>query len=262
VPGIGEVFYIANPGEGVTTTLAADECPTCPGLPAIQRDYDAFELRFMRRLSNNWTLNASYTLSRLFGNYPGLASSDEIARVSPNVTRLFDGLPMAYAPGGEAIYGLLNTDRPHQFKFNGAYILPTRTTLGGVLRAASGIPVTRQANMQSSLPVFYNGRESDGRTPWLTVTDISILQDVPLSGRFSGQFVLNVINLFDQSQVTDRFRVQTRANVPIPNLETFFAGFDTEQRITDNNILRDPRFLQNSVWQSPREVRLGFKLIF
>ena len=49
VPGIGEVFYIANPGEGVATTIAADECPTCPGLPEIQRDYDAFELKFNKR---------------------------------------------------------------------------------------------------------------------------------------------------------------------------------------------------------------------
>jgi hypothetical protein len=32
--------------------------------------------------------------------------------------------------------------------------------------------------------------------------------------------------------------------------------------ITSNNILRDPRFLQNSVWQAPREVRVGFKLTF
>jgi hypothetical protein len=116
--------------------------------------------------------------------------------------------------------------------------------------------------MQSSLPVFYNGRESDGRTNWLSVTDISVLQDVRLSGRFSGQFVINVLNLFDQAQTTDKFRVETRANVPIPQLETFFAGFDTQQRIAANNILRDPRFLQDSVWQAPREVRIGFKLMF
>ena len=32
--------------------------------------------------------------------------------------------------------------------------------------------------MQSSLPVFYEGRGSDGRTPWLTVTDLSLIQDV------------------------------------------------------------------------------------
>lgn len=262
VPGIGEVFYIANPGEGVTTSLVEDECPTCPGLPAIQRDYDAFEFKVIRRLSNNWTANASYTLSRLSGNYPGLASSDEIARVAPNVTRLFDGLIMAYAPGGEAVYGRLNTDRPHQFKFNGAYSMPTRTTVGAVFRAASGIPITRQANMQSSLPVFYLGRESEGRTGWLTVTDLSVIQDVKLSGRFSGQFVLNVLNLFDQSSTTDVFRVETRANIPVAHLEDFFNGFDTQQVINANNILRDPRFLQDSVWQSPREVRIGFKLTF
>jgi hypothetical protein len=246
----------------VTTTLAADECPTCPGLPAIQRDYDAVELKATRRFSDNWTFSGSYTLSRLFGNYPGLASSDEIARVSPNVTRLFDGLLMAFAPGGEEIYGRLNTDRPHQFKFNGAYVLPTRTTIGGVFRAASGIPITRQVNMQSSLPVFYEGRGSDGRTPWLTVTDLTVQQEIPIGGRLRGQIVLNVLNLFDQSQVADVARVQTRANLPIDHLETFFAGFDTEQRITQLNILRDPRFLQDSVWQLPREARIGFKLMF
>ncbi len=140
VPGIGEVFYIANPGEGVATTIEAATCPTCPGLPEIKRDYDALELKFIKRFADNWTFNASYTFSHLNGNYPGLASSDEVARVAPNVTRLFDGLVMAYRPGGEAVYGVLNTDRPHQIKLNGAYSLPTRTTIGAVFRIGIGHP--------------------------------------------------------------------------------------------------------------------------
>ena len=102
--------------------------------------------------------------------------------------------------------------------------MPTRTTVSAVFRAASGIPITRQVNMQSSLPVFYEGRGSDGRTPWLTVTDLSLIQDVKLSGRFTGQFVLNVLNLFDQSQITDVFRVETRANLPIGHLENVLRG--------------------------------------
>ena len=53
-----------------------------------------------RRFADNWMFNASYTLSRLYGNYPGLASSDEIARIAPNVTRLFDGLVMAFDETG------------------------------------------------------------------------------------------------------------------------------------------------------------------
>jgi hypothetical protein len=262
VPGIGEVFMIANPGEGIATFINEDDCPTCPALPKVKRDYDALELKLTRRFADRWSGAFSYTLSRLYGNYPGLASSDEIARVSPNVTRLFDGLVMAFAPGGEALFGRLNTDRPHQFKFSGVYQFPTRTTLGGVFRAASGIPITRQVNMISSLPVFYEGRLSDGRTPWLTVTDLSLQQDIPLPGnRVSAQFDLNVLNLFDQKGVTDVWRVETRQNLPVP-LETFFAGFDVQQRIAARNILRDPRFLQDSNWQAAREIRVGLKLMF
>ena len=124
----------------------------------------------------------------------------------------------------------MNTDRPHQFKMGGVYALPTHTTIAGVVRAASGIPITRQVNMISSLPVFYNGRLSDGRTPWLTVTDLSAAQDVPLpGGRVRGQVNLNVLNLFDQDAVTDVWRVETRENLPVP-LETFFGGFDVQQR--------------------------------
>ena len=246
VPGIGEVFFIANPGEGTATTINADDCPTCPGLPEIRRDYDALELKLNKRWSDNWQFLGSYTLSRLDGNYPGLASSDEIARVSPNVTRLFDGLVMAFDQNGEPVYGRLNTDRPHQIKLLGSYQLPTRTILSGVFRAASGIPITRQVNMISSLPVFYLGRQSDGRTPWLSVFDLSIQQDIPLGGRLRGQVSVNVLNLFDQKEVTDVFRVGTRQNLPI-ELEEFFAGFDTEARIDALHITRDPRFLQDQV---------------
>jgi hypothetical protein len=260
-PGVGEVYWISNPGEGVATFIEKDACPTCPGLPKAKRNYDALELKLARRFADNWMLNASYTLSRLFGNYPGLASSDEIARVAPNVTRLFDGLVMAFDETGKPTYGPLNTDRPHQFKFSGAYQLPTRTAIGGVWRAASGIPISRTSQMIGSTPVFYQGRLSDGRTPWLTVFDLSLTQDISLGRKLRGQIGINVLNVLDQKGVTDVWRPATRQNVPIP-LETFFAGFDTEARITALNILRDPRFLQPNAWQAARDVRVSFKLMF
>ena len=69
--------------------------------------------------------------------------------------------------------------------------------------------------MISSLPVFYNGRLSDGRTPWLTLTDLSVQQDIPMpGGRVEGQLSLNVLNLFDQKGVIDVFRVQTQGESP------------------------------------------------
>jgi hypothetical protein len=261
VPGKGEVYYIANPGEGVATFVEQEACPTCPALPKAKRNYDALELKLTRRFADNWMFNASYTLSRLYGNYPGLASSDEIARVAPNVTRLFDGLPMAFDETGKPTYGPLNTDRPHQFKLSGAYQLPTKTVIGGVWRGASGIPISRTANMVSSTPVFYQGRLSDGRTPWLTVFDLTLNQDIPLGQKFRGQIGINILNVFDQKGVTDVWRPATRQNVPVP-LQTFFAGFDTEARITALNILRDPRFLQANAWQAARDIRVNFKLTF
>jgi len=71
VPGIGEVFYIANPGEGVAEFILADECPTCPAVPKAKRDYKGLELTFQKRYSDNWALYLSYTISRLYGNYSG-----------------------------------------------------------------------------------------------------------------------------------------------------------------------------------------------
>jgi hypothetical protein len=261
MPGLGEVFTIANPGEGMATYIEKENCPTCPAMPKSTRSYDALELKVVRRFGNNWMFNGSYTLSRLYGNYPGLASSDEIARVAPNVTRLFDGLVMAFDETGQPAYGRLNTDRPHQFKVAGAYQLPTRTMVAGVWRAASGIPISRSADIVSTTPVFYQGRMSDGRTPWLTVFDLNVAQDIPLGRNVRGQIAINVLNLLDQKGVTDVWRNTTRQTIPIP-LEEFFAGFDAEARIDSLQIMRDPQSLRPSAWQSARDVRINFKLMF
>jgi hypothetical protein len=201
-------------------------------------------------------------LSRLYGNYPGLASSDELARTSPNVTRLFDGLIMAFDGNGQPLFGKLNTDRPHQFKINGFYELPSRTGIGLTFRASSGIPISRVTNMQSSLPVFFDGRLTDGRTPMLAQTNLNLTQALPLPGGTRAQLMLNIENLFDQDQTTDVFRNLTRDNVIISN-EDFFAGFDMDALLARQpNIRRDPRFLQASSFQTARSIRVGVRFTF
>ena len=42
VPGIGEVYYIANPGEGISLEAAND--PSLPSFPKAKRDYKGLEL--------------------------------------------------------------------------------------------------------------------------------------------------------------------------------------------------------------------------
>ena len=72
---------------------------------------------------------------------------------------------------------------------------------------------------------------------------------------------LNVLNLLDQDTAVNRFAPETAQNIPITDPE-FFAGFDVQSLIASRNIRRDPRFLSDSGFQSPRSVRLGAKFVF
>ena len=76
VPG-GEAYVIGNPGRGLASEIS--EAGGFVPLEAV-RDYDAVEVGLDRRFANNFYFNSSYTWSRLFGNYAGLASSDEEER--------------------------------------------------------------------------------------------------------------------------------------------------------------------------------------
>lgn len=102
-----EAYIIGNPGEGLTCEISKEANRPCT---KAQRDYDAFEIRVDKR-ANKYFFNASYTLSRLFGNYSGLASSDEAGRSSPNVNRFFDLPFLGYTAAGDPENGRLATDR-------------------------------------------------------------------------------------------------------------------------------------------------------
>ncbi|HEX6323746.1 MAG TPA: TonB-dependent receptor [Vicinamibacterales bacterium] len=258
VPGLGEVYFMANPGEGIARHIVGDEFPA---VPKPVRDYDALELKFTKRYSNNWSLNSSLTFSRLYGNYSGLASSDENGRTSPNVNRFFDGIYMMFDQNAEPVYGRLATDRPVQFKANGYYTLPWGTNVGAAFYIAHGTPISRQVNMVSSLPVLYLGRGSEGRLPMFSQTDLSLQQSFNVGGNRRVEISLNVLNLLDQDTAVNRWAPETAQNIPITDSD-FFDGFDVQQLIAARNIRRDPRFLSDSAFQAPRSIRLGAKFVF
>ena len=56
VVGIGEIFYIANPGYGLGAYPLATAYPRTP-FPV--RDYDAAEITFKSRMANNWSLTSN-----------------------------------------------------------------------------------------------------------------------------------------------------------------------------------------------------------
>src|SRR5262249_44855736 len=155
VPGVGEVFYLANPGAGLGAYPLGTDFPKTPD---PKRHYDGLEFTFKRRLDNRWMLNSSLLISRTWGNYAGLTGSDGDGRNAPNVNRFFDGLYMSFDQTGAPTYGRLQSDRPFVFKLQPGYILPKfGTMVGAEIDVESGLPQSSQVTF-TNVPVYVFGR--------------------------------------------------------------------------------------------------------
>ena len=82
-----EVYTYGNPGEGIVEAAFVSTATTPFNVPRPKRVYDAVQVSLNRRFSNNWFLAGNYTLSRLYGNYAGIASSDEIRTPGQQLVR-------------------------------------------------------------------------------------------------------------------------------------------------------------------------------
>lgn len=260
-----EIFKIGNPGFGQSSAFTPEGGTVSIPFPEAVRDYDSVEISLLKNLSNRWALRTSYLWSRLYGNYSGLAQSDEPGRLSPNVGRNFDSPVMQFNERGEPVFGRLATDRPHQFKAHFIYDLPFGTTVGVSQVVASGVPVTREAAFipGNNFPVMFLGRESDGRTPVFSQTDLTVQHDFRLGGRHRLQLGLNVLNLFDEENIIERFRTQLAPGQAVNVTEPqFFAGVNTEALIAAQGLRQDPRFLQPSGFQGPLQARITARWLF
>jgi hypothetical protein len=200
-----EAYIIGNPGFGLVCEISTDAGRPCT---KAQRDYDAFEVRLDKR-ATNYFFNASYTWSKLFGNYSGLASSDEAGRASPNVNRFFDLPFLGYNALGEEDNGLLATDRPHVFKAYGGYSWnwfgnsSNRTTVSAFTTYQSGTPLTTMYSLYSVTSAILFGRGDLGRTEMFSETDFSVSHRYKFGrdNRFTFEPFLDIRNLFDEKNV-------------------------------------------------------------
>jgi hypothetical protein len=201
-PEGSEAYIIGNPGEGLYADVAAQFGYT--KLTTPQRRYDAMELRLDRRFANNFYYNAAYTYSRLYGNYSGLASSDEAGRTSPGVNRFFDLPFVGFTADGQPDNGRLATDRPHVFNLYGGYTVnwsgKNATEFSAFTTAQSGTPQTSLFSFYSVTTIL-QGRGDLGRTPSFTQTDFAISHRYRVTEGSYFQFDLNVINLFNEDNI-------------------------------------------------------------
>ena len=169
-------------------------------VPRPVRQYDALELGYNRRFSNNWFLSANYTLSRLYGNYPGLVNTDEVTapgrvsvgaqeafgqrtRPGTNASRAWDLDEMMFDSHGKlGVDGRLPTDRPHVVKLYGSYLFDFGTNLGLNFYGGSGTPVSKSVQSVYRYPLLVEGRGSLGRTPFMNQTDLLASHEFGLAG--------------------------------------------------------------------------------
>ena len=291
-----EVYLIGNPGRGLTRDTKSDYgAKTTNGkeflVPQATREYTSVEFSVRGKVTNHLMLNASYSWSRLYGNYAGLANSDENGRSNPNNDRAFD-LPFYYfdSTGSQKnVFGLLATDRPHTLKSYLAYDIKTKagsTYLGLNQIAWSGTPLSTTVIYQSA-PTYPFGRGDLGRTPVLTQTDLSVSHAISLSERYTLKLEANAINVFNQAAVTNRQQqfnrnsAITAAQLPV---SAFFAGYKLTDFVNASNSVPvgnpgcagakpasgtcvlgakiSPIYNRPTAFQAPRELRLGLRLIF
>ncbi|MFW6160072.1 MAG: TonB-dependent receptor [Acidobacteriota bacterium] len=265
----GEQYFTGNPGYGWTLPESQggkfdDMYPACP---EAKREYYAVNINVDKRFSNNWLAGFSYTWSRLYGNYSGLASSDEWGRNSPNVERYWDLWWHNIDKNGGYIEGLLNTDRPHQFKFYGSYRFDWGLTVGLVANGMSGIPITRE--LHTGLEGYYpDGRATDGRTPFLFYADFYAEYNLKVTDRYRIQLNLNVDNVLDTKSARRIYGLMNQTSVILTDEERL-QGWDyddTANTVTSylrtRSYMPDPRFLKEMAFFPPLEARFGIKFLF
>jgi Carboxypeptidase regulatory-like domain/TonB-dependent Receptor Plug Domain len=275
-------------GQNLTDCLAGKVFPT----PKPVRNYNALEVSLNRRFAQNWFFRGSYVYSQLYGNYPGLASTDEIrtptvggtygigqqqfgqlSRGGSAASRAWDLDQLMFDSHGNLdILGRLATDRPHQLKLYGSYNLKFGTEIGAFFNASSGTPITTYAFTTDRIPVRVNGRGDLGRTPVLSQTDLLVSHSFNVAEGKKLRFEANMYNLFNQKTARHIFncvnydcingQVASGMNVAGVNL---FQGFNYNALIANSSngqAAFDPRYKKEDLFNPGFAARFGAKFSF
>jgi hypothetical protein len=182
--------------EDVPASLPATGPFHASQLPDAERVYKAVTLELNRRLANHWSMTASYSWSRLEGNFDlDYSALTGVAAAVFNTSSAIQDGP------GEFVQdplrrGPLSQDRPHVIKLFGSYEAMARLTLGGYLRAQSGTPwAARGRDWDNGFRRYLEAAGSHRNDFWTNV-DLLASYRVPFGGR-DARIEARVLNLFD-----------------------------------------------------------------
>jgi hypothetical protein len=261
----------ANPADPAVAAQAAAQLAaaqynlgtlqTLKNAPPPERTYDAITLSLNQRFTKNWFARASYTYSRLIGNYEGLYQT-ETNYIAPNGNNFYDA-PELYINQN----GPLPNDRPHILHLDGFYsheIGRGRLTLGLSFTARSGQPRNYIGNLEPGTGyqvVMLLPRGSGGRTPTVTELNGKIAYGRPLGPRMNLEGFIDLFNIFNQQTavITDD-NYTFDAAPPIVNGTPSDLKF--AKSVSGQPIGKNPNYGQPLAYQAPFNARLGLRLTF
>jgi hypothetical protein len=266
MPDGSEHYYNGNPGsawiqakfqEGIDSGILP------AGIKASKavREYTSVTINLDRKFKDNWLGGMSYTWSRLYGNFAGLASSDEHGRKSPSVERYYDGWFLTYNQFGEEEFGPLATDRPHQFKFYGAYTFDWGLTFGFNAFAMQGSPLQTEMYLNGMQGYYPLGRGSDGRNPFLWQLDIYAEYNLKLSDKYTLNFNVNVSNITNNKIAQRTNMLYNDAGVYMTEQE-ILDGFNYADVIAAKGAHLYPLYKMEYRYLDSISARIGVKFLF
>lgn len=179
-------------GPYAAANLPCELYPSCRGFEA-ERKYKAFTVEASRRMKSRWSLLASYTYSKLEGNFDLDYATVGIFNTSSFIQ---DGPGTNIQESGR--YGPLREDRPHVFKAFLNVEPFDKLTLGGYLRVQSGAPWNRRGqDSQGASALFYLEPAGSHRNPAWTNFDLLGAYRVKLADTTRLTLAATVLNVFN-----------------------------------------------------------------
>jgi hypothetical protein len=279
-------YWVTNPGYGVSRPISqggyledtwtdpgpdgrfgtADDGLTYDLWPCAKatREYLGLNVSLEKRFSHNWTGGVNYTWSRVYGNYSGLASSDEGGRLGPSVEQDYDRWFMGYDGNGNVLNGVLPQDRTHYFKAYGSYSFPFGLTVGAVAYGRSGLPLSTKLLFASKY-FYVNGRGDMGRLPFTFWADLYMDYTLKIAGKYRASINLTVNNVTDTNTIQGRIFTANRSNF---SGNTYYRMIldgtfvENYQSIIDGRGITHPMYGEWETRFATWSARLGFKLSF
>jgi len=163
---------------------------------------------------------------------------------------------MGWTKNLEPVDGPLPTDRTHALKAYGSYVFKWGLTVGTVINAMSGNPVTEMWNVDTPNFLPFN-RGNMGRTPFLWWTDLYAEYNLKLGDKYRLNFNVNVTNVFNTDTAQWVYWNKYISNVSPGDKALISKNWEPKPTAT-----LDPRFGYEYNFFDPIAVRLGLKFVF